>query len=465
MLVARPGASVAMSPAVEGDHLATEEEQVLMMQLRARFARELAAITAPCLVGDVALLRVLRGNGNDLEHATAWMKRCLLKVQESELEKMLAEMSRALDEAQTMRPLDTMLPHYDVLKEYVRAIFTAPKLTPSGDLVNYISLAHFDMWALMKCVTWQHWVKYMHGATAMRMVEVDRQSRLQGRLVRVVTIIDVADCKLGMFTCPQFHRNHSRDLGSFQESVAAEIFGQVVLLNAPWLVQKLCGTLMHLIPERFRHKFRVVDGDGTDNPDFVRAVGGLDQLRQLLAVRESMFHAEPGLDLSVAKPEVHMVRRRQVHVESLDVLPGQRLEWTAAVLPGSGDLLMGASDLLFSIDAIWTGEVGDSAPRLAQLAAKGTAAFRAAVLRRPERLVCSSGEVSGSLAMPRPGVVFLRWSNAHGPVRRKALRVSVALTWPSPTSQAPGDALSAASPRRPPPPRSPGWCACWPARH
>lgn len=358
------------------------------------------------------MLRVLRGNDNELEKSAVWLARCLQKVADCDLDDMVFAMSKSLDECSTVTPLDAMLPYHSEIKEFVGAIFTAQKLTPAGDLVNYISFARFDMWKLTKCVEWQHWVKYMHGATIMRMVECDRQSRLQGRLVRVVTIIDVAECTLGMFNCMKFHRDHSRDLGSFQESVAAEIFGQVVVLNAPWVLKKLVAGLMHFLPERFRQKLKLVNGDGTDDPDFIRLVGGDAQLRQLLAVRESIFQTGPrGM-----RPELQMIPRRGVFVHSLDVLPGQQLLWEFEVLPGHGDGLLGASDAAFSADALWTDMAG--AKRLVE----------SAPLEALRRVSVAHGKVRGSFEVARPGVIFLRWSNAHGPLRRKTVRFAVALS-------------------------------------
>lgn len=419
------------------------EERRLVAELRARFARELGERRAkgndhPCLFGDIALLRVLRGNGNDLEQASSWFSRCLCTVDAAELDGVVEAMSRELDEAQTLTPLDSMLPHHEDIKQHVRAVFSAPQTSPSGDLINYISFARFDMWAMMRCMKWRHWVEYMHGATVMRMIECDRQSRAQGRLVRVVTIIDVAGCSFGMFNCPQWHVAHSRDLGSFQERVAAEIFGPVVLLNAPWLVQQVFAGALRFVPERFRHKVRLVNGDGLDDADFVKMAGGEAQLRQLLSVKDSIFDEEEDPQAPSQLVQA-LIPRRQAFERSLDVSPGQVVEWEFEVLPGAVDTRLGESDVAFSVFAFWKAPDSEqsSSEQLAKLLLSCPVWER---ITHQESIGASRGRIRGCWRATRPGVLRISWSNLHSRLRSKIVKYSVRVAEVKQATPAPASA-------------------------
>jgi len=82
----------------------------------------------------LALLRALRGNGNDLEQATAWFSRCLQKVAECKLDEVVVDMTSALDQAGTLTPLDDMLPYDhapDELRQELRALLRKVALEPS----------------------------------------------------------------------------------------------------------------------------------------------------------------------------------------------------------------------------------------------------------------------------------------------------------------------------------------------
>ncbi|CAK0801125.1 unnamed protein product [Prorocentrum cordatum] len=323
------------APAAAGDDgLATEDERLLLAQLREHFADDLQRRTAEgrahsCCFGDLALTRVLRGNDGDLAKATAWLARFLQRWDACDLDTMLRHLVQEWDRVGSPIPLDSMLPYYGEVQHFVRAVFTAPKPSPQGDLINYISLARFEMAEMIDKLEWEHWVQYMYGATVMRMIECDRQSRAQGRLVKAITLIDVGGVSVSMLNCPQWHKQNHRDIGTFQEHIAAEVFGEVCILNTPWLVMRLYDVVSVFIPERFRRKVRLLRGDGTDDPAFVALAGGIDQLRQLLAVRHSLFESPP--HAGVAERSLFSTRRvatvsaGQEFALSVDVAPGQHM--------------------------------------------------------------------------------------------------------------------------------------------
>merc|ERR1719161_46901 len=144
-------------------------------------------------------------------------------------------------------------------------VFTAKELTPAGDVVNYISLAQFSKSAVL--AGWWKFARYMHGATALRMVECDQLSRKQGRMVKVVTLVDLQGCTVSGLVWLLVS-----DIARFQEQVAADLFGTVFVLNASRLLALLFGMI---VPVRLRQRVRVICGDGLLDADFVQSVGGV----------------------------------------------------------------------------------------------------------------------------------------------------------------------------------------------
>lgn len=411
--------------------LITPAEEKLVNKLRRSLCRQLlerqqSGREHSCLFGQFALTRALRGNDGDSIATLHWMRVLLDKAPAWDLDKLVSEMHRRLDASPDGKPLDTMLPHAGEVSRYIRAIFTAPETTPDGDPVNYIPLVLFDKRAIYTKMKWHHFVRYMHGATVLRIIECERLTVVQKRAVKVVTVIDLAGCGFSELVCPKFDLAYSRDVASFQTEVAAEIFGPIYVLNTPKFVMDLYWVLFRVLPERFRKKMRLVQGNGLEDPDFVRLVGGEAQLRALLAFREEVQAGEAAEDAPTCE-EVRIARRGCCEV-SLDVREGQRVRWSFEVLPGAGDALLGVSDVLFGVRGLWTGE-SKEAPEAPE--ERYQRLFRLLREARPEvvlaqsRVAASAGKVSGSCLADRPGVVTLAWGNGHSLARSKAVRYEV----------------------------------------
>jgi len=416
---------------VPEDRPPTNEEKAAIKKLALHFKGELDARRSQgtfheCLFGEVALTRVFRGNDADDEMSRKWLKRCLEKVKSHQLDSLIKEMSAKLDRTGTGTPLDKDLPGHEDVKEFVRAMFTAPELTPNGDLVNYISFVHFDMWKLMQELDWETWVSYVKGATLMRMIECERQSRKQhGRMVRVVTIMDVAGLSFSKLNCPAFHWKHSRDLASLQESVSAEIFGPVYVLNCPSRVQTLIQIFTKMLPARFSRKINLVEGDGLDDDEFVKLVGGRGQLKHMLALREALFN--DGIRPKPIQRDITLtIGRGQDLVRSIDVQAGQRIDWEFQVKPGR-DVQLGESDIQFSVSAYWTSEADPATYHRQVRKQLGAENSRTAIAENlcQRRIRVSDGRVSGGKTAASPGVIWLRWSNTHSRFRGKTLRLKI----------------------------------------
>jgi len=427
--------------------LITVEEEVLIEQIRKRFKEELhrreAAGTAPAsFFGQFALVRALRGNEGNLAETEKWFEAFLKKADESGLAELAAEMAQKLESSDTGWPSDTMLPYANEVAGYIRAVFTAPKPTPEGGPVNYIPLVRFNKRAIYNSLEWSHFVRYMHGATVLRVIECDRLSIAKNKPVQVVTIFDLSGCSLADLVCPKFDLAYTRDVSPFQMQVAAEIFGPTYLLNTPKFVLDLYWALFRLIPDKFRSKLHLMQKDGLDDPDFIHLVGGKDQLQWMLSMRNMEAEPEEAQEPSFQQN----IGRRGSFVHSVDVMPGQRLDWSFEVLHGTFDNLLGDSDVGFSARAVWTAE--------GEAAAAGAAHHHQLVVllgrMQPEvlvphqRVAASNGQVRGSHVVKRPGVITLHWSNRHSLARSKALRCCVHV------ASVPKDTIKPRTPQRKP---------------
>eukprot|EP00416_Gambierdiscus_australes_P014468 CAMPEP_0171126028 /NCGR_PEP_ID=MMETSP0766_2-20121228/112494_1 /TAXON_ID=439317 /ORGANISM="Gambierdiscus australes, Strain CAWD 149" /LENGTH=510 /DNA_ID=CAMNT_0011589033 /DNA_START=1 /DNA_END=1533 /DNA_ORIENTATION=+ len=136
-------------------------------------------------------------------------------------------------------------------------------------------------------------------------------------------------------------------------------------MNAPWLAVKAYNCLKMFVPEKITKKMHLIDGDGLTDPNFVKAVGGETQLRQLVASR-----------LGLVTGTAEDTGRRDVAAGDMfqrncDVKAGLRVEWNFAIQSGVADDWFGTSDLEFSVTALWFPEIGALAEEAARAVSEG----------------------------------------------------------------------------------------------
>mmetsp|Transcript_31492 Transcript_31492/g.92201 ORF Transcript_31492/g.92201 Transcript_31492/m.92201 type:complete len:177 (-) Transcript_31492:97-627(-) len=123
------------------------------------------------------------------------------------------------------------------------------------------------------------------------------------------------------------------------------------------------------------------------------------------------------------------IAQRAVFVQSIDVLPGQLVEWEFQVFSGTADGVLGQSDVAFSLDAFWTSDepqAHDFSSKLLQRL-KDDRPLAMESIEPAKSYNVSLGPVKGSVLVRRPGVMWFRWSNRHSRLRRKLIRYDVKL--------------------------------------
>lgn len=420
-LVSRAKRSVA--PTHEIDDLPSEKEQQQIAKLKERFteaftARETAGLLHPCFFGDLAIARVLRGNDGSLSMSVKWFERFLEKANQYNIDRHYEHVIKKLDASGSQYGNLTMLPYYDEVKDYCRMVFTAPRPTPKGDVVQYIAFADVDRQGILDNVDWSHWVAFMRSYMILRCIEAERLSRLRKRMVRCISIFDLEDSGLGLQglpSVPDFDEPQNRDVFEFMQNICAEILGTNYVLNAPWVLVKAYNWFRNFVPERLSRKLKLLDGDGRSDPEFLRAVGGEAQLKQLLGTRVGLVRG-----LKDEPSGVQDIPPGHDFQKSREVCAGQRVTWSYEVLPSFGDGLLGASSLDFGVTAYWFGEDMSS----------GSHPERRPVeeIIPTQAIDSDRGRVSGSCRSAGNGVITLRWSNYNSMMRSKVIHYSVAVT-------------------------------------
>lgn len=397
------------------DNLATDEEQKLIDRLRCEFKSEFEQREAegrawPFLFGDIALTRILRGNCGSFKAAKKWFSRFLEKMNEHGVDNMIPDVIETFNENGSKFTKLSQLPGFDAIKPYFRATPCAVRSTPSGDPISYIPLVDLDRQGILDNVNWEQWVKFMRCMVLIRAMHVDHQTRLQGRLVRLVNLWDLNGFTLTSLKMPAFNQRHQNDVSKFMQSITIEVLGPQYVLNAPWILYKTINLFFNFLPVEFTNKFTVFNTDGLGETNFVEVVGGKTQLQQLLATRVGLCIGNADENSGDAD-----IGRGVTFEKVQDVQAGQRITWTFEVV-GGWDRMFGVSDVEFSVRFV-------SVPDTAEgVAAAASADDDSEKVVRPLMVAAGDGEVNGSYLATSDGFVMLQWSNEHSTYRRKSIK-------------------------------------------
>eukprot|EP00747_Dinoflagellata_sp_TGD_P051232 gnl/TRDRNA2_/TRDRNA2_147223_c0_seq1.p1 gnl/TRDRNA2_/TRDRNA2_147223_c0~~gnl/TRDRNA2_/TRDRNA2_147223_c0_seq1.p1 ORF type:complete len:721 (+),score=105.47 gnl/TRDRNA2_/TRDRNA2_147223_c0_seq1:14-2176(+) len=278
-----------MSAETDCDWLPKEEKD-LIAQLRARFAEELTKREAedrayPCFFGDVFLLRVLKAVDSDLGSAIAWFEKFLIHFAMYSLDDVVQRISEKVEKAgPDCENMFALSPYYNEFKHLNSFVPSAPKLSPSGDIICYMPMADVDKQGILH-KDWDHYVEYVRGILVIRCVQLDQLSRRQKRLVRHSIVADLEGCTINSLSNETFDKAFGRDVGQFMEHCTAELVDVTYVINPPWAISAFWSSFSWLFPAKFRQKTQLISGDCLRNSDFVAKVGGQEQLKELIATR------------------------------------------------------------------------------------------------------------------------------------------------------------------------------------
>lgn len=392
-----------------------EDELHSIANLRGKFAENLAerqrsGTDWPCFFSDVALARVLRGNEGYFSEASNWFQTFLRKMEKYHVDEIVQAMNSQLEASKLERAALTMLPHADEVGKYFRCTLSAPKLTPSGDVIWFIPLGDFDRKSLVQNVRWEDFVEFLRALCVLRALEAQRLSEVQHRMAKCITILDLQGSGIGATGIPkveEFDEPNQKNV-KFMREILIDILGPIYVLNAPWVAVKAFNWFKTLVPARFSRKLVLLDGDGASDLDFVELVGE-GQLKHLLATRVGLLCGEVDGDLGActisAGESLNKVR---------NLKQGETISWSISVESGDADSWFGVSDILSTANMIYD-----------DLNSEGNPGKEHDSALEELWVLASDGEVTREYTADRNGVIRLCWSNEHSRMRAKNLRFHI----------------------------------------
>jgi len=258
-------------------------EMAVVAQLRSRFEAEVADSAAdPAFFGDLALARVLRAHGNDLEQSSRWFSKFLSEWKALRCDERCGRIRRAANahmvEAELWQ-LD-ILPSCDTAKHFLPQTFSGERLTPQGDVLCYIPLVDWDISGVRAAWETQELLEFFADATILRSVQLDALSHATRRMVQVHVIVDVENANLGRMLSD--NKDVLAEYSRTQENLAIEVTASICFLNVGWWAKLLWAAFSGFAPEQLHAKCSLLAGGPTD--DLLSLVGE-SQLMTLMGTR------------------------------------------------------------------------------------------------------------------------------------------------------------------------------------
>lgn len=298
----------------------------------------------------------------------------------------------------------------------------------------------------------QRYERFVLHGWLLRAIELDRMSRKQQRLCRVVNIIDVTGCTLSKVICKAFDQRAEKMMQRLEKLVPDLTAGNWVI-NAPWIMQKIFPWAKRTLKIKVDNWF-LCNGDGEQDPDLLTLVD-VAQLRELGAFRYKAKEENEQLDA-----DFHYIKRGQVLEKALEVQSGNRVWWKFVVLPGG--LLLPPPEVQFGVVGVW--DIPDEAPVSSESSSRARCRpKREAAQERPSAMIVEDGgtldlvtgdfedddsdyeglreeelrhfslwkavdgEHQGEVFVPKSGLVVLRWSNEFNILRGKRIQFEVGI--------------------------------------
>eukprot|EP00747_Dinoflagellata_sp_TGD_P114225 gnl/TRDRNA2_/TRDRNA2_171885_c0_seq2.p1 gnl/TRDRNA2_/TRDRNA2_171885_c0~~gnl/TRDRNA2_/TRDRNA2_171885_c0_seq2.p1 ORF type:complete len:636 (+),score=111.77 gnl/TRDRNA2_/TRDRNA2_171885_c0_seq2:119-2026(+) len=279
----------------DGDKLASDAEASLIQQMRTILEPELRALAEqgrdfPHTTGDIFLLRVLRFNDRDIKKACQWYRECLELRRKFQLDELHTELERNLS-----GPLRfNRMPHASRLAKYTRPMFNEETMrTDGGDLIYWDVLKHYDTKKMVDEIGWKPVLEFLRACSEKRSATLDRLSREQGRLVRVIRVLDAAGASLWQWdkVYANFTRKH---IDPITLQTQCEMICGVFIVNTPWYGPRIYGLVKWRLPTRVQKQVHILGADFRKHERMLKVVGEANIDRLVDASAQEIWSPEHG---------------------------------------------------------------------------------------------------------------------------------------------------------------------------
>lgn len=349
--------------AVSETNLASPEELESIKTLREQLAPELKALADAGkdfthTTGDIFFTRLLRGNNGNLEEAVAWYRKFIELRNKFGLDDIHAE----CEKNNIAWKVDAM-PFAEDMKKYSTSAFDQDTLrSPAGNLLWYDSYGDMRVPALLSEMGEEKIVRYQHFIFERRTSAIDKVSRDEGKIVKIVRIMDFEGMSLSNWT-REFQKLDDASLTPVLMGTSIESVHIIFMINFPRLFYKIWEVLKSFLPPRLVARFRVLDANYMQDKELLAEVG-LPMIRQLVAMKKNTAQVEDVAMEGKGKP----IPAGSVFERVVEVSAGQKVKWDYKM--GKGDDVASSggyftrlaskfsgSEVVFSVDAIWTDNV------------------------------------------------------------------------------------------------------------
>mmetsp|Transcript_52088 Transcript_52088/g.124029 ORF Transcript_52088/g.124029 Transcript_52088/m.124029 type:complete len:464 (+) Transcript_52088:1-1392(+) len=395
------------------DELSTSQEALLLAELRQELGAELQATRPfPEVVGDIRLLRTLRAFDHCIEDAALAFRQHLAVREAWGLDEIRENVAKTWgDRLWDLNAAE--LPYGQEVVEYMPEVVLFAR-GAKGDLVSVGFWGrHVFAKLVQEVVNWRDKVMtYVLHLNEARAMLLDKESRLQGRVVHQVTIVDLDGWS------PT--GNLDRAWAAFATETAGPVLqtyhdfnSHFLAIRASTVARMVYGLVEPLLPLKVRQKIFIIGEDLQKS----REMADLLEARTVEMLAQKIFHSGPH---RADKGSITIARGGFFELP-IEVPAGGKLRWSFTLKDvGCWQQLQcatGQADLTFSL-ARWC-------TTAARLTAFEWGPARISEAQSPRGCWSADQEASAVL-------VLLRWDNKHCHLRPKALEYWVEVEQPVP---------------------------------
>lgn len=403
--------------------LGSEKELEDVSELRRILEPELAALTAddksfPHTTGDIFMTRLLRGNNGNIEDACTWFRKFIEMRKKYDLDRIHRQC-----ESDSIPWVNTSLPHSSEILPHMTISFDEEKMiTPGGHLLWFDSYGDSRADECFKSSGKDKLIEYMHFVLERRTSVLDRMSREQNRMVKIIRVMDFEGVGMWMMNS-EYTKVSKEHIEPVMLGTSIEVVHLVFLINFPPWAMRVWKVASKIIPARLLTRFRIFGADFLQDKEFLSEVG-VALITRCLRSRQRVGEAGVSDDGAV-EGSGKIIAAGNVMERVIEVKAGQRVAWTYKVGTSAdhGDsrgMLGKALDLAAGDDSTLTFSA-QLLPLTEGLEDMDDLEVQVKVLEEPKVVDASHGDVNGSVVAETDGVVVLRWSNHENWVRAKVL--------------------------------------------
>ncbi|EGZ25626.1 hypothetical protein PHYSODRAFT_485106 [Phytophthora sojae] len=233
------------------------------------------------LVGDVRLLRFLRGHKMNVSVAATKYREMLAMRQKLNLDNIRDDIVNNNMGPDEFPHFQKIIPHLPFLDTY--DVFSAA----DGHVFYFEMTGYADFHKLLTEVTEEEWQTFFLYSMEYRALKLDQLSRQNEKLVQTILVRDLSGFSIARFNPKLLKR--LKPLVSIATKCYPESMHKVLVLHAPWIFDKVWSGVKSMLQET---QLRKVHMEGNSLERLLDLAGSRDKLPKLLGGR-STTHAIP----------------------------------------------------------------------------------------------------------------------------------------------------------------------------